>query len=92
METPMLDKMTSVQNSSQVIGEFIEWLEEKGYSIQSEVEYQNEHPIPFSDEVHIVKRKDWMPIRATIENLLAEYFEIDLNQVEQERRLLLEML
>lgn len=42
------------------------------------------------------EREDWpdeyLPITKSIEKLLAEYFEIDLNKVESERRKILESL
>ena len=62
MEYPECEKMQKVQNESQAIGQFLDWLEEdKGVS----VDYQS---------------------KMTINELLADYFEIDLTKVEEEKR------
>jgi hypothetical protein len=66
---PALDKMQAVQKESQAIGEFLEWLQDRGTSLG----YWH--------------GDDYIPYRyGTIEDLLADYFEIDLNQVEREKR------
>ena len=70
---PECEKVKSVQPKSQAIGEFLDWLGEKG--------------------IHLAKWGDddklW-PFNKNKEELLAEYFEIDLNKVEQEKRQMLE--
>ena len=38
------------------------------------------------------ERDDLHPLRQTIESLLAEYFEIDLNKVEKEKRAIIKHL
>ena len=64
MKTPELNKMKKVQKDSQLIGEFLEWL-------------QNEH--------HVLLPKNE-------EDLLAQFFEIDLKKVEKEKREILKDL
>lgn len=64
---PECEKLTAASSESQVIGEFIEWLQET-----------------YCDDVE-------MP-RVSIERLLAEFFEIDLDKVEVERRALLDFI
>jgi hypothetical protein len=76
MNTPELDKMEAVQEQSQTIGEFLEWLNGKGISLCK------------------LGTADWeqnfhFPIHDSTEKLLAEYFDIDLNKVEQEKQVLL---
>jgi hypothetical protein len=72
--------MLAVTDKSQSIGEFLEWLlGEKGMHL---ARYDEDH---FDGEF-------LMPVNIGIQELLAEYFEIDLNKVEQERRALLENL
>lgn len=68
---PMLAKMESIQGESQIIGYFLEWLQEIGMTICDKTEYAT---------------MPWMPIRDNIETLLARHFEIDLAVVERERR------
>jgi len=76
--TPECEKLHAVKDKSQAIGEFLDWLKnEKHYFIAERV----------VDFIH--EDSDLMPVWTSIEELLAEYFEIDLNKVEQEKRQLL---
>ena len=73
---PEHEKMKKVQNDSQIIGEFLDWLRgEKGFSIASWTGNEGFERLT--------------PIRKTTEELLAQYFEIDLRKVEQEKILIL---
>lgn len=82
-KTPELDKMLVVRVRSQAIGEFLEWLADtKGYGIYSEDDAE--------DQEGNMQR---LYFRApNTEQLLAEYFEIDLKKVEKERRAILKEL
>jgi len=71
MKTPMLDKMLSVKDKSQCIGEFIEWLgcrEPKLYLCEVDQDAEQ-----------------FYPSFPGIEKLLAEFFEIDLEEADRER-------
>jgi hypothetical protein len=73
----MLDRMKAVRERSQAIGGFLEWLQSRGYVLCFRAEGQ--HPgIPY------------LPAVKSIEELLAEYFGIDLDAAERERRAVLE--
>ena len=86
---PMVDKMIAVNEKSQAIGEFLEWLqEEKGYSIRERLTLVEDRPA-WDYQVEVT---EWLPIKQSIEGLLAEYFEIDLAQVEAEKRAILKYL
>lgn len=75
--TPEIDKMHVVKDRSQAIGEFIEWIRsEKGWEIAS-----------YNDG----GERLW-PVNTSIERLLAEFFGIDLDKVEKEKRALLNQL
>ncbi len=84
MDTPECDKMITVAPDSQKIGEFIDWLHERAIFLAS-------YPDP---------RTNWedrhgtqlLPISTPIDQLLADYFKIDLVKVETERRAMLEQL
>lgn len=76
LNTPELDRMAAVQEQSQTIGEFLDWL-------------QNERHV---DLCAFDNRTRWLPIHDSTEELLAEYFSIDLKQVEQEKQGLLAAL
>lgn len=74
IETPEIDKMRDVREKSQLIGNFLSWLEEEKYSIC----------------LWDIKHKEYEPTRLRIEQLLAKYFEIDLDKAEKEKCELLE--
>lgn len=76
METqyPECEKMAAVKDKSQLIGEFIEWMrDEQGFEICIRSWYSREY----------------IPMGMTIKILLAKFFDIDLNEVEKERRQML---
>lgn len=70
---PECERVRAVSDQSQGIGEFLEWCQEEGYVLAS-----------FDEATGTC----W-PIRKRIEQLLADYFEIDLVKVEAERRAML---
>jgi hypothetical protein len=75
--TPELEKMGRVREESQAIGEFLEWLSStKHVHLAQSVEGYN-FPQHFAYQT---------------EELLAEFFEIDLKKVEAERRAILASL
>lgn len=97
INTPELDKMSSVKEHSQRIGAFLEWLSEKGVCFLGEIycrncgssnigETRGEGFCRGCDSRNLGYR--WL----TIEQCLADYFEIDLKRVEVERRLILDEL
>lgn len=73
---PELAKMEDARPSSQVIGEFLDWLSDKGLTICAF------HPT--------VRNGIYHPTHKSIEQTLADYFEIDLNKIENERRQILD--
>lgn len=85
--TEELDKMKAVQNESQAIGAFIEWLGTKDYVIGRHLSMEEMDEMGLDpDETNIV------PVYTSIEKMLAEYFEIDLNKVEKEKMKILDNL
>jgi len=94
VETPELDKMLKVKDRSRAIGEFLEWLrEEKGYSVMRWSKRRDwaefDEDDPKGDELSDL---GGVHVRESTEKLLAEFFDIDLGRVEQERRALLEAI
>lgn len=74
---PECTKLQSVQPKSQTIGEFIEWMQsERNASFMAWVEDLG----------------DYVPVPQPIEVLLAEFFEIDLQKVEVEKRSMLRLM
>ena len=76
--TPTLDKMREVKDQSQAIGEFLEWLGSKGIFLGHHTLYEGR-----SQEQFVVRP-------GSTEELLAEFFEIDLNEAEAEKRAILD--
>lgn len=77
VKTPECDKMLKVQDESQAIGAFLDWL-------------QSERRLTLCEANDRTFENSFIPARIGIEDLLAEYFKIDLNKVEKERRAILE--
>jgi len=81
MEEKETDKMLKARDKSQPIGEFLDWLlNEKHYRI---AEYQK-----LDDYIN----EQLVPIHINIEEILAEFFGIDLKKAEKEKRELLEQI
>lgn len=72
---PEHDKLRAVQDQSQAIGDFLEFVAER---------YHCELGRPQGS------RAEFTPVNLSVTKLLAEYFEIDLHKLEQEKRALLE--
>ncbi len=95
--TPELDKITEHREVSQEIGSFLDWLEYEakfgpksgeGRKAAVRATKLNDSPVKlciFDDDTD-----EWEPVRFPIEEILARYFDIDLNKVEQERQRVLE--
>lgn len=83
-EYPEHEKLRAVKDKAQAIGTFIEWLSSEGLVLAR----WHQH-----DEIcHNCDRDDLVPDRASIEQLLARYFEIDLLKLDDEKRDMIEEL
>lgn len=76
-KTPTLDKMLEIQEKSQLCGEFLEWLQSK-YAM---FRINESRPDPFYHG-----SGDYI----NTEQLLAEFFEIDLNAAEKEKHAIIQ--
>jgi hypothetical protein len=79
-EYPEHEKLRALDGRNQAVGCFIEWLQVKGYVI---ARYKNIHG--FMDE-------QLVPDTSGIQDLIAEYFGIDQDKLEQEKRKMLDDL
>jgi hypothetical protein len=78
LDFPEHEKVREVRDKSQAIGNFLDWLlQEKGIRFCE----------PRESEV-----TPYLPIHFNIEELLAEFFEIDLGRLEEEKQEMLKML
>ncbi len=71
IDYPELEKVRAVKDKSQIIGEFLEWLMSKGFTIERD-------GLSFAEP--------------SFNRMLAQFFEIDLAKVEEEKRLILERI
>lgn len=82
---PECEKLKKVSEESNKIGAFLDWLMNEKYIHLCT--YEEAHEIDDED-----LSEGYYGINRTIEDLLAEYFEIDMDKVEKERRQILEKL
>lgn len=73
---PEHDKLTLVHEKSQAIGEFIDWLGSEKFI----------HLLTYVDD-----SVGYVPA-GNIQDLLAEFFDIDLKVIDQEKRAMIEQL
>lgn len=82
-------RLKSVKPQSQAIGEFLDWLsDEKKISLA----VQHEHTESCYEEKYIrcgFSSGEYLPAQATTRNLLEEFFEIDGQKIEREKRAML---
>lgn len=72
------EKLREVKNECQTIGGFLEWLFQK-YSIGQ-----------FGKEQKL--SCEFYPVHKTVDTWISEYFDIDLNELEEEKRHMLQSL
>lgn len=84
------EKMLAVKEKSQAIGEFIVWLrEEKGILL---AEYHTHDESCDGGNACGIYSDQPVPWRHNMERLLAEFFGIDLEKVEEEKQAMLEVM
>jgi hypothetical protein len=76
-EYPEHEKMHKVSEMSQKIGDFLVWLEST----------KRTYLMRWNDEVN-----DWRPERDSIEQILATYYEIDLDAIEREKQVMMKKM
>ena len=95
---PEHEKLKKVQDKSQACGEFLEWLfGEKGYHLGEYHEHTDDCWLP-GDNQTAARRMCGMgvqtlyPAALNVRKLLAEFFEIDEEKLEAEKRAMLDEL
>lgn len=78
METPELDKMLVVKEQSQTISEFLDYLDEQEWKI---CEWDEDGSLDGEDM--------YRDIRITKEQLMADFFGVNLKKCEEERQQIL---
>lgn len=91
---PESNKLLAVAPYSQRIGDFLDWLEGDGWCIAK----PHDHKASGCDEDNQgfwacgLSKDELEHDRRSRETILAQFFEINMNKVEQERRALLEAI
>lgn len=80
--TPELDKLAAVREKSQLIGDFLEWLQGEGLVI---CEWHDKQYV----NGKLVQPAGYYPVQRRMDQLLADYFGINLKAVERERQAVL---
>jgi hypothetical protein len=78
-EYPEHDKLHAIKDESQAIGEFLDWVRQ---------EYGANLIIP--DDTNDMNGDNWHFISLTTEQLLAAFFDINLDAIEEEKRTILD--
>jgi hypothetical protein len=107
LKTPELDKLAVVNKRSQIIGEFLEWLKDQNIELCyfhqcgthcdkrrcSNVD-QYCPGVPLSKEERVAEKLAGHPLKTArgTQEILASYFGVNLDAVEDERRALLDHL
>jgi len=86
---PECDRLHKIQKQSQIVGGFLEWLDEKGIALCS-IHSHSDSCIDEDGRHCGLSELDYYPIYRNIQSLLAEFFKIDLDKVEQENQQILE--
>ena len=81
LKTPMLDEMVEIQEQSQLCGEFLDWFLRK-YTV---FDRKQKRESPYAN---VMGNGDYI----NKEKLLAEFFDIDLDEAEREKDMLLQSL
>lgn len=104
-EYPEHEKLQAVATESQTVGEFLDWLDGQGIQLMHYQEANGEprwirastgEPVPinswFDDDV--VENPDYVPAgwygdHVSIQDRLADFFDIDRDEIEKEKRAML---
>lgn len=81
LKTPTLDEMVEIQEQSQLCGEFLDWFLRK-YTV---FDRKQKRESPYAN---VMGNGDYI----NKEKLLAEFFNIDLDEAEREKDMLLQSL
>lgn len=84
------ERLSLVKDKSQAIGDFVEWLAEKGIRLCREHEHTDDC-YEDTDRKRVwptceLRDGQFIQVYAPITKLLAEYFDIDENKLEREKR------
>ena len=91
-EFPEHLKLDAVKDKSQAIGEFLEWLQANGVQLcrpHKHTEGCEDEDFPIRKLICGYEDDSLVPIRDSIESLLASFFGIDPKKLEEEKQYML---
>lgn len=92
--TPELDKLSAVKDRSQACGEFLEWLTQEKCVVLAKphvhTRYCREKESAFGPVICEVLSGELVQDNVSVQRRLAEFFDIDMDKVESEKRVLLD--
>lgn len=80
MDYPEHEKLTAIQDKSQLLGEFLEWARSNDYDFCHRTIQEEGTPW---------ERVEYRPSHKAVDKILAEFYEIDLKVLEEEKRQML---
>lgn len=89
---PEHDKLQSVKDRSQIIGDFLSWLQEEQSVVLAKSHKHNANCIENGDRVCGVEKGQLVPVFCSIPQWLAKYFDVDEAKLEEEKRAMLDKL
>lgn len=84
---PEHERMAAVKGRSQVIGEFLDWLSGRGTVL---AEWSHETCIGADGKERVGTEDLLFPVHRSIQQWLADYFEIDPVLIEKEKRAMID--
>lgn len=91
-KTPTLEKISKVSSESTAIGFFVVWLKAQGYTIAITHEHTPECQGEDGFNHCGAHSKELVPLMKSTHDLIYDYYGIDRNQEDKERRALLEYI
>jgi len=85
---PEHEKMQAVQEKSQACGEFVEWFQQRGIHLAEYTTFTHTYKA-LNGQTREIKRVELALSRRLLQDLLAEFFGIDLQRLEAEKRAML---
>lgn len=89
---PEHDKLRAVKDRSQIIGDFLSWLQEEQSVVLAKTHRHNANCVEEGDRVCGVESNQLVPEFRSIPKWLAQYFDIDEAKLEEEKRAMLDEL
>jgi hypothetical protein len=89
---PEHDKLHNVQSKSQAIGDFLTWLLDDQKALIAESHEHSEGCYDCGKQICETSKGQLVPMFISVKAWLAQYFDVDEQKLEEEKRLMLDEL